>query len=80
MDKKLLNDEQLGLISGGVLVEGWDTTLLAIMKIFKEEYGEEGQQKVRDLMSVSLNDPTSPIEESDMQTLYDFIDSNWNNI
>jgi len=42
-----------------------------------EKYGEEGKQKVIDLMLISLKDPTSLIEESDMETIYQFIDENW---
>ena len=75
--KNILKDEDLNLVSGGVLLEGWDTTLLIIMDIFKGRYGDEGKQKVIDLMKMSLNDPTSPIEESDMDTLLQFIEDNW---
>ena len=34
------------------------------MSVYKTKYGDEGLQKVKDLMALSLNDPTSPIEES----------------
>lgn len=45
--------------------------------MFKGRYGDEGKQKDIDLMKMSLNDPTSPIEESDMDTLLQFIEDNW---
>ena len=77
MDKELLKDEQLNIVSGGVLLDGWDTTLLSIIRIYKAKYGEEGKQKVKDLMLMSLNDPTSPIEPQDMETIMNFIDENW---
>ncbi|MBR3264499.1 MAG: hypothetical protein IKI61_00875 [Erysipelotrichaceae bacterium] len=50
-----------------------------MMKYYKSKYGDEGIQKVKDLMNISLKDPTSKVEESDMDTLYNFIDENWNN-
>ena len=75
--KNILKDEDLNIVSGGVLLEGWDTTLLIIMDTFKGLYGDEGKQKVIDLMKMSLNDPTSPIEESDMETIFKFIEDNW---
>ena len=28
-------------------------------------------------MEMSSNDPTSPIEESDMETIFKFIEDNW---
>jgi hypothetical protein len=75
----MINDEVLNLVSGGVLLEGWDKTLFTMMKYYKSKYGDEGIQKVKDLMNISLKDPTSKVEESDMDTLYNFIDENWNN-
>ncbi len=75
--KNILKDEDLNIVSGGVLLEGWDTTLLIIMDMFKCRYEDEGKQKVIDLMKMSLNDPTSPIEESDMETIFKFIEDNW---
>ena len=77
MEKELLKDEQLNIVSGGVLLDGWDITLLSIIRIYKAKYGEEGKQKVKDLMLMSLNDPTSPIEPQDMETIMNFIDENW---
>ena len=72
-----MDDEELNLVSGGVLLAGWDETLLEIMKRFKEIYGIKGRQKVKALMAKSLDDPTSPIKASDMETIYKFIDDNW---
>ena len=80
MEKELIRGEELNLVSGGVLLEGWENTLLMIMKIYKKAHGEEGLQKVKDLMVISLNDPTSPIEEEDTETVYGFIEGNWNSI
>ena len=77
MDKKFLKEEELNLVSGGVLVEGWDTALKMMMEAFKNEYGESGKQMLKDMMIASVNDPTSPVESADLQTLNQFIDDNW---
>ena len=77
MKEKMLNDELLSLVSGGVLLKGWDNTLFNLMKACKAKFGEAGYKKIRDSMEIALNDPTSPIEKQDMQTLYKFIDENW---
>ena len=77
MAKIRINDEELDLVSGGVLKEGWDMTLLSVMGIYKGLYEEEGLQKVKDLMALSLDDPTSPIEPQDLDKIYNFIDENW---
>ena len=80
MENKLLNDDELNIVSGGVLLEGWDNTLLTIMRLYKGKYGEEGKQMVKDLMVVGLNDPEAVIEAQDMDTLYKFIDDNWDSV
>ena len=77
MSKIKIEDQEIELVSGGVLLEGWEQTTSFIIKLYKEKYGEEGKQKVKDLMLMSLNDPTSPIEEEDMATIYKYIDDNW---
>ena len=77
MAKIRINDEELDLVSGGVLKEGWDMTLLSVMGIYKGLYEEEGLQKVKDLMALSLDDPTSSIEFQDLDKIYSFIDENW---
>ena len=79
-EKKMLDDELLDLVSGGVLIDGWDESLLELMKHYKAIYGEKGYQKVKELMMKSLNDPTSPIEASDMETIYHFIEVNWEKV
>lgn len=73
-------DETLNIVNGGVLLEGWDETMLTIMKIYKSNYGEEGLAKVESLVDVSINDPTSPLTIEDRQTVLDFIRENWNRI
>lgn len=47
-----------------------------MMKMYKTKYGEEGKQKVKDLMIVSVNDSTSPVTQEDLETIYSFIDDN----
>ena len=76
-DNKIINDNDLKLVSGGVLLDGWDSTLLFIMEVYKKTYGDKGKEKVIELMKISLNDPTSPLEENDMETIYKFIEENW---
>ena len=80
MAKEYINDEQLKLVSGGKLIEGWEKALMDIIRLYKGKYvndQETGINKVKELMTISANDPTSQIDEGDLQTLYDFIDANW---
>ena len=80
MSKEYINDELLKIISGGKLLDGWDDTLRALMSIYKSKYGDEGIQKVKNMMVISVNDESSPIEAEDLETLYNFIDDNWESI
>ena len=41
----MLDDELLVLVSGGVLIDGWDESLLELMKHYKAIYGGKGYQK-----------------------------------
>ena len=54
--------------------------LMNIIRLYKGKYENDpdtGKNVVKGLMTTSVSDPTSPIEEGDLQTLYDFIDANW---
>ena len=37
----------------------------------------QGKQKVKDLMVVGVKDPTSQIEEADLNIMYQYIDEQW---
>ena len=77
MKQVFLKEEDLELVSGGYLKEGWDTTLLNVMVVYKKKYGEDGKQRVVDMMRMSVNDPTSTVTVSDLKTINEFIDKKW---
>lgn len=77
MKENLLDIEELSLVSGGVLKDGWEGALNKIMAVYKAKYGDEGKQKVKDLMVVGVKDPTSQIEEADLNIMYQYIDEQW---
>lgn len=43
MENKILKEEELNIVSGGVLIEGWDVTLLSMMRVYKGKYGDDGK-------------------------------------
>ena len=57
--------------------DGWEGALNKIMAVYKAKYGDEGKQKVKDLMVVGVKDPTSQIEEADLNIMYQYIDEQW---
>lgn len=57
-----------------------ENVLLQIMSLYKKKEGEVGKQKVKDLMLISLQDPTSTLDENDMVVVQQFIDDNWDNV
>ncbi|MBQ6334278.1 MAG: hypothetical protein IJI46_04335 [Erysipelotrichaceae bacterium] len=73
---RMISDEELELVKGGTLVEGWDSVMVQMMKMYKTKYGEDGKQKIKDLMIVSVNDSTSPVTQEDLKNIYSFIDDN----
>ncbi len=77
MDMKQLLYEELSLISGGYLKEGWEDVTLTMIKMYKAKFGDEGKQKLKDTLAVGLNDPTSTMDEKDLEMLRTFIDNNW---
>ena len=82
MAKQYIDDELLKLISGGKLNEGWDLALMNIIRLYKGKYEndpEAGKNTVKELLALSVSDPTSSIEEGDLHTIYDFVDANWEN-
>ncbi len=79
-DKNILNDEMMNFVSGGKLLDGWDKMLLRMMAILKGQYGDDGRDKVKVMMSIAINDPTSTIESADMPIIYKFIDDNWSTV
>jgi len=64
-------------VSGGVLKDGWEGALNKNMAVYKAKYGDEGKQKVKDLMVIGVKDPTSQIEEADLNIMYQYIDEQW---
>lgn len=76
-EKYKIDDQELNIISGGVLKEGWQQTMIAMMALYKGKYGEEGLEIVKALPGIAVNDPTSPIEAGDFETLHKFIDEQW---
>ena len=80
MKKELkLEEEALNLVSGGVLHEGWESTLLTMMALYKGNYGENGKQMVT-AMFVPENIKTGPLEESDLPVIQAFIEENWDSV
>ena len=80
MSKEKMMDDELKLVSSGVLLPGWDATMLTMMAFYKGAYGEEGREKVESLVQISIDDPTSPVEAKDAETLYNFIRDNWDSV
>ena len=74
---KLINDQELELVSSGVLKEGWESITLTMISMYKTKFGDSGKQRLKDTLAVGVDDPTSTMEESDLVILYNFIDENW---
>ena len=79
-DKVMLNEEALKLINGGVLLEGWDSTLLAMMSLYKGKFGDNGKQMVTDLFTKHGVGSDGPLEEADIPVILAFIDNNWDGV
>lgn len=77
MSKIKIEDHEIELVSGGVLLDGWQNTLLDIMKFYKNKYGKNSKQRVKDFMLLSINDPTTKIDENDLEIIMKYIDDNW---
>ena len=77
MSKQYIDDETLQIVSGGKLLDNWQETLMDMMRIYKAKYGDEGLQKILDLIIVSVNDETSPVEAQDYDTICNFIRNYW---
>ena len=75
-----LKDEQLKMVSGGVLLEGWENVLLGIMRYYKETYGKDSMQMAIDKMIESINIPAFPLDDNDIERIKKFASENWNNI
>ena len=80
MNDKMLLDEELDLVSGGVLKESWDSALFNVMRVYKGKFGDAGLQKVKDVMAKTVNDPESSITEEDLVTVYQYIEDNWDKV
>ena len=80
MEGKIINDEELSIVSGGILAEGWEKTLSSMMGIYKFKYGDEGREKLKNVLLSALDDPTSPLEPQDMETIHNYIDENWDSV
>ena len=78
--EKVLQDEELAIVSGGVLRDGWEDVLLKMMQIYKIKFNEKGKQMVKDTMVLGVKDTTSTIDENDIVRINQFIDENWDNL
>ena len=80
MKKELmLEEEALNLVSGGVLQEGWDSTLRTLMALYKGQFGENGKQMVSALF-INHGVGDGPLEEADIPVILAFIDNNWDSV
>ena len=80
MKKELmLEEEALNLVSGGVLQEGWDSTLRTMMALYKGQFGENGKQMVKALF-VEENLGEGPLEEADLPVIHAYIEDNWDSV
>lgn len=50
------------------------------MDIYKAKFGDKAKQRVKDTMSLALNDPTSKIDEHDLEIIYKYIDEYWDKL
>lgn len=76
-----IKDEMMNMISGGRLSPGWEKNYYQIMRVYKSQYGdEEGLKRVKQHMYDLVDDNYSFVEESDLKTLFDFIDNNWDSV
>ena len=78
-NKSLLEEEVLKRISGGVLREGWDSTLLTMMAVCKGKFGENGKQMVSALF-INHGVGDGSLEEADIPVILAFIDNNWDSV
>ena len=80
MKKELmLEEEALNLVSGGVLQEGWDSTLRTMMALYKGQFGENGKQMVKALFGKE-NIGEGPLEEADLPVIHAYIEDNWDSV
>lgn len=80
MNKKRLFDKELSIVSGGLLIDGWQDTVYKMMELHKAKFGDKAKQKVKDTMSLALNDPTSKVDEHDLEIIYKYIDEYWDKV
>ena len=74
-----LEEEALNLVSGGVLQEGWDSTLLTMMALYKGQFGENGKEMIKALF-VKENLGEGPLEEADLPVIHAYIEDNWDSV
>ncbi|MBR2676823.1 MAG: hypothetical protein IKE28_07925 [Solobacterium sp.] len=79
METKQLLEEELNMVSGGVLKEGWESTLLKMMALYKGKYGDNGKQMVSTLF-INYGVGDGPLEEADIPVITTFIDNNWDSV
>lgn len=77
MNEAKLNDEQLKLINGGLLVDGWESVTESMIKVFKDSYGDKGLEILIDVIASTKNDPTSVLTDEDREIVFAFIRDNW---
>ena len=75
-----LEEEALNLVSGGVLQEGWDSTLLTMMALYKGKFGENGKERIKALFVKENIGGEGPLEEADLPVIHAFIEDNWDSV
>ena len=93
-ENRALDDDLLELVDGGVVIENWQDRIAGKISFFKNQYGEEGKDRLLSLASgmldVSLSDQTADQSKfakeedklalADKKSILSFIDDNWDNI
>ena len=80
MNEIKLNDEQLKLINGGLLADGWESVTESMIKVYKDKYGDKGLEKLIDVIASSKDDPTSVLTDEDREIVFAFIRDNWDKV
>ncbi len=76
-EKRMLEEEALKLINGGILREGWDETVYEMMALYKGKFGESGKARLITLFEEKGVGGDSPLEPKDIPVIVDYINANW---
>ena len=78
-EKKILEEEALKLINGGVLEEGWESSVISLMALYKGKYGEEGKWMIMEFF-FNQKPGEGSLTTSDIADILVFIDHNWDSV